>query len=111
MKRPILAGLAAALLPGSAGVTAHCGSPPFQHQQLRQAGIRTVPESCDVTGGRSRLVVGIATGRFQKESPRTCKTVLAALGESIEWFSRNRRAAAELYLQVTGDGRSSVEGV
>ncbi len=100
-----------ALLSGSAGITAHFGSPPFQFQQLRQAGIRTVLKSYEVTGGRSTFVIGIATGRFNKENPRTYKAILAALGESVEWINRNKRQAAELYLQVTKDKRSSVDDI
>jgi len=100
-----------ALLSGSAGVTGHFGSPPFQYQQLRQAGIRTVLKSYEVTGGRSTFVIGIATGRFHRENPRTYKATLAALGEAIDWINANKRAAAELYLQVTKDKRSTADDI
>lgn len=99
---------ATALLTGSAGITGHFGSPPFQYQELGDPKIHKILDSYEILGGPSTFVIAICTGKFYKANPMLIAAFYAALKESIDWINSNKREAAELYLEVTHDKRSSV---
>lgn len=102
---------ATALLTGSAGITGHFGSPPFQYQELKDPKIHNVLDSYKILGGPATFVIAIATGKFYKANPKTVAAFYAALKESIDWINSNKKAAADLYLEESHDKRSSVDDI
>src|SRR4029079_6290669 len=65
----------AALMTGSAGISAHFGNSPFQFQQLDDPKIRTVLNSYDVMGGPQTFGVVWTTAKFREENPTLYKAV------------------------------------
>jgi NitT/TauT family transport system substrate-binding protein len=98
-----------ALLTGRSEITAHFTSPPFQYDELKQPGMRTVLSSYDVWGGPQTFVAVWTTSKFRDENPRMYAAFLAALTEATGFINNNRQAAAGIYLKMTGDKSKSVE--
>jgi NitT/TauT family transport system substrate-binding protein len=101
----------AALLSGKGEITAHLTSPPFQTQELKDKNIHRVFSSYDVLGGPATFNVIAATTRFHDENPKTYKAFVDAFKEATDWINANRKAAAELYLEMTKDKHSSVADI
>lgn len=93
----------AALLSGSSEITAHFTTPPFQYQQLEKPGIHTVLNSYDVLGGPATLNVIYATSKFREANPKSYQAFLAAFEEAIAIINKDKKAAAEFYLQYSKD--------
>jgi NitT/TauT family transport system substrate-binding protein len=98
-----------ALLSGAGEVTAHFASPPYQYDELKRPGVHTVLNSYDVWGGPQTFVAVWTTSKFRDQNPRMYAAFLAALVEATDFINRDRQAAAEIYLQMTGDKSISVE--
>lgn len=98
-----------ALLSGSSEVTAHFASPPFQYQELKRPGVRTVLNSYDVWGGPQTFVLAWTTSKFHDENPRLYAAFLSALREATEFIHHNRRKAAAIYLTTSGDKNMSLD--
>lgn len=94
----------------SSEVTAHFTTPPFQYQQLRMPGVRTVLNSYDVWGGPQTATIVWTTGRFVNKEPTLYAAAAAALDEATSWINANKREAAELYLRMSKD-KDSVENI
>jgi NitT/TauT family transport system substrate-binding protein len=88
-----------ALLSGGE-VNNHFSVPPYQYQELRAPGVRSVLNSTEVMGGPATITVMFGTVRFHDANPKTMAAINAALGEAMEFISKNKRAAAELYLKA-----------
>lgn len=97
-----------ALLSGHSEVDSHFTGPPFSELELHHPGIHTVVHSYQVLGGMTTSTIAWTTGRFHDGKPKVYKAFLAALGEAIAAIEKDKRAAAELYLQMTR-GKESVE--
>jgi NitT/TauT family transport system substrate-binding protein len=93
----------AAMLSGAGGITAHFTSPPFQYLELRKPQMHRVLSSYDVMGGPATLIVAWCTRRFHDENPRTSAAFLGALDDAMTIIAKDRRQAAELYIQSSGD--------
>ena len=91
----------AALMTGSAGISAHFGNSPFQFQQLDDSKIRTVLNSYDVMGGPQTFGVVWTTAKFREENPTLYKAVFAALSEAVDKINADKKAASELYVQMS----------
>jgi NitT/TauT family transport system substrate-binding protein len=100
-----------ALLSGSNEVTAHFASPPYQYDELSQPGIRTVLNSYDVWGGPQTFVLVWTTSKFRDQNPKLYAAFLSALKEATAFIDSNKQAAARIYLEMTGDKRTSVEAL
>lgn len=98
-----------ALLSGGGEITAHFASPPFQYDELKRPGVRTVLNSYEVWGGPQTFVAVWTTSKFRDQNPRTYAAFLSALGEATDFINHNRQGAARIYLQMTGDKSTSVE--
>jgi NitT/TauT family transport system substrate-binding protein len=92
-----------ALLSGRSEITAHFGAPPFQDQELRQPGIRTVLTGTDVTGGPITVGMSYTTKKFHDENPKLYGVFLATLEDAIARIKRDKRGVAETYLAFTKD--------
>ena len=100
----------ALLLSGRGEIDSNFSSPPFQYQQLEHAGVRTVLNSFDVLGGPATLFMLWTTAKFHDANPKTYAALLAALEEANAFIAKDRRAAAELYLQKSRD-KSPLENI
>jgi NitT/TauT family transport system substrate-binding protein len=89
-------------------ITAHFTSPPFMYQELERPGVHTILSSDDVMGGPTTFSGIMATAKFRNENPKSYAAFLAAFSEAIELINKDKRAAAEIYLKVTGDKKSTV---
>lgn len=92
-----------ALLSGSSEITSYFSSPPFQYRALARDGIHKVLKSYDVVGGKMSFNAIATTNKFRQQNPKTYEAYLAALKEATDIINRDKRAAAEAYLRITGD--------
>ena len=97
----------AALISGAAEVTGHFSSPPFQYQQLKTPGIRTILSSYDVLGGPGTFNLVWTTSKFHKENPRVYGAFLKAFTEAIGAINADKSKAAQRYLDIAKDKRST----
>jgi NitT/TauT family transport system substrate-binding protein len=91
-----------ALVSKSPSTTVAFSTPPFQEYQLRQPGIHTVLNSFDIVGGPHTSGVAWTTSEFREKNPLLYKALLAAWQEATEIITRDRRAAAALYVKKMG---------
>jgi NitT/TauT family transport system substrate-binding protein len=101
----------AALLSGASEVTGHFSSPPFQYQQLKTSGIRTLVNSYDVLGGPATFNLVWATTKFHDENPKVYAAFYAAFQEAIDAINKDKPAAAQRYLDIAKDRRSTHEEI
>jgi NitT/TauT family transport system substrate-binding protein len=88
-----------ALLSGSADISSAFSVPPFQFQQLDNPAIRTVLNSFDVMGGPHTFTVAWTSKQFHDANPKTYAALLAALREATEILNRDKRAAAQYWIE------------
>ena len=88
-----------ALLSGNSDVTAHFASPPYQYEELDSGRVSSVLSSYEVLGGPTTFTVLWTRREFFTENPQTTRAFYAALKEAMEIIKRDRRNAAEVYVQ------------
>lgn len=88
----------AAMLNRAGEISAHFANSPFQEQELQSAGVRKVLSSYEVLGGPSTLNSVYTTAKFRNANPATYRAVLAALKDAIEIINRDKKAAAQTYV-------------
>jgi NitT/TauT family transport system substrate-binding protein len=99
----------AALLAGKSEINAHFASSPFYYIELATPGVHKVLHSYEVAGGRHTNGVLMAAKKFYDANPKTCAAVVAALEEADAWIKANPRKAAEIYLTMTKEKRSTLD--
>lgn len=97
----------AALLSRGGEIDAHFGSPPFQYEELQQPGIHTVVTSDAILGGPTTFSMVFAASRFRTASPRGYTAFLAAFGNAIDEINHDQPRAAQIYLDMSHDSRST----
>jgi len=97
----------AALLSGQAEVTAHYGVAPFYFYELAKPGMHAILKSYDTTGGRHVNGIQITTQAFYNANPKLCAAVLAAHDEANALIQSQPAQAAEIYLEISRDKRST----
>jgi NitT/TauT family transport system substrate-binding protein len=90
----------AALLSGSATITAHFSNPPYQEQALQDPRIHKVLSSYDIMGSRITPTLLYATSKFRNENPKTFKVFYDALNEASQWIESHKTEAAETYIRI-----------
>ncbi len=100
----------AALLSGSSEINSHFTSPPFQYTELDRAGIHTVLNSYDVTGGPHTFNLVWASQKFADANPKTYAAFVKAFEEAIVTINKDKKAAAEMYIRIA-KSKESVESV
>ncbi|MDQ8728174.1 ABC transporter substrate-binding protein [Bradyrhizobium sp. LHD-71] len=90
----------AALLAGSATISAHFSNPPFQEQALQNKSVHKVLSSYDIVGQRITPTLIYATSKFRNENPKTYKAFVEAFNEAARWIEANKEQAAETYIRV-----------
>ena len=88
-----------ALLGGKSEVNAAFSVPPFQYQQLEQAGIHTVVNSFDVMGGSHSFTVAWTSAKFRDNNPVLYKALIAALREATDIVNKDKSAASALWIE------------
>ncbi|HTO21618.1 MAG TPA: ABC transporter substrate-binding protein [Spirochaetia bacterium] len=92
---------AQALISGSGTITAHFSNVPFQYEEVKKPGVRTILTSGEIVGGPFTSTVAWSVGRFVNENPKTYAAFLAALQEAVEMINREKKAAAEAFQRST----------
>jgi NitT/TauT family transport system substrate-binding protein len=80
-------------------IDSHFTAPPFQYQELERPGVHTVLNSYELLGGKSTFAVVYAAGKFRNANPKTYAAFLAGMKEAINILNKDRKAAAELYVE------------
>jgi NitT/TauT family transport system substrate-binding protein len=101
----------AALMSNTGGVDAHFTTSPFHEQEMKIPGVRTLTTSYEILGGRATALVVVTTVKFREANPKTYNAVFAALTEAIDGINRDKKAAAQRYLEWANDKRSTLEEV
>ena len=101
----------AALMSNTGGVNAHFTSSPFHEQELKIPGVRTLTTSYEILGGRATALVVVATSKFREANPKMYGAFFAALKEAIDTINRDKKAAAQRYLEWANDKKSTLDDV
>ena len=99
----------AMMLGGGTEVIANFSSAPFQYRQLKTPGIHKVVSSDEITGGAYSFNVIASTGKFRAENPKLYGAFLSALQEATDFVNKDKDAAADIYLKVSGDKTPKAE--
>src|SRR6266850_4235171 len=97
-----------ALMNNTSGVNAHFGTSPFYEQEMKFPGARLLTTSYDILGGRASALVVITTSKFHEANPKIYKAFLAAEKEAIEAINKDKRKAAQAYLDIANDRKNTV---
>ncbi|MGE5511526.1 MAG: ABC transporter substrate-binding protein [Bacteroidota bacterium] len=97
----------AALLSGAAEVVGHFSSPPFQYQQLKSPGIRTLVNSYDVLGGPATFNLVWTTTKFYDTNPKVYAAFVQAFEDAIAAINKDKPWAAQRYLEISNDKKST----
>ena len=97
----------AALFNPQSEITAHFASPPFHYHELKQAGVHKVMDSYDVLGPATTNVI-FTTAKFRDQNPKTYAAFLAALDEAMQLIKSDKKTAAEIYLRISNDKRTTL---
>jgi NitT/TauT family transport system substrate-binding protein len=101
----------AALLSGKSEITAHFASSPFYYIELANPAVHRVLHSYEVAGGRHTNGVLMASKKFYQANPKVCAAVVAALEEADAFIKANPRRAAEIYIDLAKEKRSTLDEV
>jgi NitT/TauT family transport system substrate-binding protein len=100
-----------ALTNNTAGVNAHFTSSPFYEQEVKLPGVHLVTTNYEILGGPATAVLVTATTRFRDANPKAYQAFFAALSEAIERINKDKRAAAQLYLDAAKDTKNSADDI
>ena len=91
----------ASLKAGGTELTGHFSNPPFQNQALENPDVHVVLDTYKLLGPNSPTVL-YATEKFRNDNPKTYKAFVAALAEAADFAQKDKGAAADTYIRVTG---------
>jgi len=100
-----------ALTNNTSGVNAHFSTSPFYEAEMKLPGARVLTTSYDILGGRASALVVIATSKFHDANPKVYKAFLDAEKEAIEIINRDKKKAAQDYLTIAQDKKSTLEEI
>ena len=92
-------------------ITLHLTSPPVMYLELEQPGISRVLNSDDILGGPTTFSNIFSSSKFRNANPRTYNAALAAFSEAIALINQDKKWAAQVYLNVSGDKKSTVADI
>jgi ABC-type nitrate/sulfonate/bicarbonate transport system substrate-binding protein len=91
-------------------ITCHLTSPPYQYEELRDAGIHKVFDSYQAAGGPHTFNLVWASDKWVKANPRLVAAFVAAFREATDFVNDKPAEAARLY--VTSErSRSSADDI
>jgi len=100
-----------ALMNNTGGVNAHFSTSPFYEQEMKIAGARVLTTSYDILGGRASALVVVTTTKFHDANPNLYKAFLAAEKEAIDTINKDKRKAAQDYLDIAQDRKSTLDEI
>jgi NitT/TauT family transport system substrate-binding protein len=89
------------VLSGSGEVNSHFSAPPYQYQALKAPSVHMVLNSTDVMGGPATITVIFGTTKFYDANPKVISAMKGALDDAMVIIAKDRKAAADMYLEVT----------
>jgi NitT/TauT family transport system substrate-binding protein len=92
-------------------ITLHLTTPPVMYLELEQPGIRRILSSDDVLGGPTTFTNIFSSSKFRNANPKTYKAVLAAFNEAIERINKDKKWAAQVYLSMANDKKSTLADI
>ena len=95
----------------SAGVNAHFTSSPFYEQEMKVPGARLVTTNYDILGGPATAVLLTTSAKFRTENPKLYKVFFESFEEAINIINKDKRAASQVYLDVSKDNKNTVEDI
>ncbi len=99
-----------ALLSGKSEISGHFTAPPFQYQELEKPGIHNLVNSYDVLGGPATFNLVWTTTEYATKNPKTYEAVVAAIEEAIAIINKDKKAAAQAYVELS-KSRQSVDEI
>ena len=100
-----------ALMNNTSGVNAHFATSPFYEQEMKFPNARVLTTSYDILGGRASALVVVTTTRFHDANPKLYKAFLAAQKEAIDAINKDKKKAAQDYLDIAQDRKNSVDDI
>jgi len=100
-----------ALMNNTGGVNAHFSTSPFYEQEMKIPGARVLTTSYDILGGRASALVVVTTTKFHEANPKVYQAFLAAEKEAIDTINKDKRKAAQDYLDIAQDRKSTLEEI
>ena len=100
-----------ALMNNTGGVNAHFATSPFYEQEMKIPGARVLTTSYDILGGRASALVVVTTTKFHDANPKLYKAYLAAQKEAIDAINKDKRKAAQDYLDIAQDRKSTLDEI
>ena len=98
------------LMNGTAGITAHFTSAPFQYQELNSPKIHKVLDSYQVLGGPHTFNVVWASKKFVDGNPKVVKAFMVALQQAMAFINAHPTEAAKIYI-ADEKSKSSVQSI
>jgi len=89
-------------------INSHFSPPPFAKWELKQPDAHTVLTSYDILGGPATLNMVWAANRFANAKPKVHAAFWSALQEATKQLNADKAAAAQIYLDASGDKKSTV---
>ena len=100
-----------ALMNNTGGVNAHFATSPFYEEEMKLPEARVLTTSYEILGGRASALVVVTTSKFHDANPKVYKAFLAAEKEAIDTINKDKRAAAQAYLEIAKDRKNSVDDI
>jgi NitT/TauT family transport system substrate-binding protein len=90
-------------------INSHFAVAPFNYYELRNPGVHMVLKSYDTVGGKHTNGIQVTTKAFHDANPKICMAVRNAHEEANAYIRQNARQAAEIYLKLANDRKSSAD--
>src|SRR3954447_23396629 len=100
-----------ALMNNTSGVNAHFATSPFYEQEMKIPGARVLITSYEILGGRASALVVVTTSKFHDANPKLYKAFLAAEKEAIDAINKDKRKAAQDYLDIAQDRKNTLDEI
>jgi NitT/TauT family transport system substrate-binding protein len=98
----------AAVMNPNGEITSHFATSPFHEVEVK-AGFKTILSSYEAIGGQSSILIFVTTEKFRRENPKVYEIVKAAFDEAMDYTNADLKRAAQVYIDVSKDKKSSVE--
>jgi NitT/TauT family transport system substrate-binding protein len=92
-------------------VTSHFAVAPFNYYELAKPGIHQVLKTYDTIGGKHTNGIQVTTRKFHDGNLGICAAVRAAHEEANAFIRREPKEAAQVYLTLARDKRSSADEI
>lgn len=99
----------AAMLSGKGLIDSDFTNQPYAYLELKDPHIHTVINSFQIYGGPATANVAITTERVVKSKPKLYRAFVAALKDATAIINADKKAAAKLYIQASGNKHLTVE--